>query len=274
MILLRPYPFSVHTAHKLSYAVGAGLFTFLFLGIVQPYSMTDVSSLSDWLSISVYGLIVGATVFLSELLLPFAFPNVFRDEQWNFLKQILFSVVTLLFIILALTIFQKVLGNSFSILNLAKYVLTIGVFLIITFTFIDERLLLRNKLEQAEKLVVSKKSSSGDTAPKVSLRGQSEKETIELMPEQFIYAVADGNYVSIYWWQGDEMQRTLLRQTFKNVAQQLAGQFNLIQTHRGYIVNRDHVEDVSGNKNGLQLSIKGISHRVPVSRSYVASFQG
>jgi LytTr DNA-binding domain len=274
MILLRPYPFSVHTAHKLSYAIGAGVFTVLFLGIVQPYSMTTVSSLSDWLSVSVYGLIVGATVFLSELLLPFAFPNVFRDERWNFLKQILFSVVTLLFITLALGFFQKLLGNSFSVLSLAKYVLTIGSFLIVTFTFIDERLLLRNRLEQAEKLVVSKKANSSESVPKVSLRGQSDKETIELMPEQFIYAVADGNYVSIYWWQGDEMQRTLLRQTFKNVAQQLAGQFNLVQTHRGYIVNRDHVEDVSGNKNGLQLSIKRISHRVPVSRPYVASFQG
>lgn len=273
-MILRPYPFSVHNSHKRSYAIAGGFFTAFFLSIIQPFSMSAVNSFADWLTIAFYGLIVGSTIFLSELLLPLAFPNVFRDQHWNFLKQILFSLVILLFIILALSLFQKILGNSFSVWNLAKYVLTIGSFLIMAFTFIDERFFLRNKLAQVEKLAWNTESNSIDSRPKVLLRGQSEKETIAVSPQQFIYAVADGNYVSVYWWQGDQMQRTLLRQTFKNIAEQLAGQFDLVQTHRSYLVNRTQVEEISGNKNGLQLTIKGISHRIPVSRSYVASFQG
>lgn len=273
MYLLKPYPFSIHNAQRFTYAIAACLFTIFFLGIIQPYSITDENSFLDWLSIASYGFVVGSTVFLSELLLPMAFPKVFRDEHWNFLKQMLFSLVILVSITLALGLFQKLLGNSFSVLNLAKYVLTIGSFLIIAFTFIDELFFLRNKLAQVERLAWNANSNSIYSSPKVALRGQSEKESIELAPEQFIYAVADGNYVSIYWWQGDEMQRTLLRQTFKNVATQLAGKFNLVQTHRSYIVNRHHVGEISGNKNGLQLTIKGISHRIPVSRSYVESFQ-
>ena len=152
--------------------------------------------------------------------------------------------------------------------------LTIGSFLIAAFTFIDERYFLRYKLAQVEKLAWDTESNLIDSPPKLLLRGQSEKENMEISPQQFIYAVADGNYVSVYWWQGDQMQRTLLRQTFKNMAAQLVGKFNLVQTHRSYIVNRAQVEEISGNKNGLQLTIKGISHRIPVSRSYVASFQG
>ena len=60
----------------------------------------------------------------------------------------------------------------------------------------------------------------------------------------------------------------MIRTTIKFLSEQLS-QFGMIRTHRSYLVNPDAVSKVTGNAQGLKLSLRDSEAIVPVSRKYI-----
>lgn len=80
------------------------------------------------------------------------------------------------------------------------------------------------------------------------------------------------NYVNIYFWNGETMEKKTERATLKS-CENLIKNTNLLRCHRSFIVNTTIVENVSGNAQGLKLKLRNLETTIPVSRSYIPLFK-
>lgn len=110
-----------------------------------------------------------------------------------------------------------------------------------------------------------------DAAPsqQIVLEGTT-KESVSLMPTDFLFAESEGNYVSVHHIDSGEVKQTMLRTSMKNVVATLCNDSGIMQCHRAYIVNLHHVESVEGRSSGIGLKLHHCDTIVPVSKGYVS----
>lgn len=96
----------------------------------------------------------------------------------------------------------------------------------------------------------------------------STKESLSLLLSSLLYAESSGNYVTIHYLDGDVCKQTVLRMSMKSAATALCIQQNVMQCHRAFIVNLDHVEKVEGRSSGIGLQVSHCRESIPVSKGY------
>jgi hypothetical protein len=114
-------------------------------------------------------------------------------------------------------------------------------------------------------------SESGNQ--KIFMEAQVSSDSFSVNPTSIICIKADGNYTIFYFTENEQVQEKMIRQTLDKIATQLNPHPNFVRTHRAFIVNRAFVLESSGNAAGLQLSVKGLDFKVPVSRSNIQKYQ-
>lgn len=103
----------------------------------------------------------------------------------------------------------------------------------------------------------------------VTIEG-STKERLTILLTDFLFAESEGNYVSIHHIEGGSEKQTLLRSSIKHLVCTLCIDANIIQCHRAYVVNLEHVTNVEGRSSGIGLKIRHSETIVPVAKAYVA----
>src|SRR5690606_13502994 len=94
------------------------------------------------------------------------------------------------------------------------------------------------------------------------VRGRNRGEALRLMPEDFVFAEAQQNYVSICRRQDGRLLSDLIRAPLSDVERQLPG---ALRIHRSYLVNPKHVLRVEGNARKRELVLDGLDRRLPMS---------
>lgn len=95
-------------------------------------------------------------------------------------------------------------------------------------------------------------------------------EQLSFSEEQFSFAVAVGNYVDVYLsTPSAELSRTTLRLSLSSLEEQLQSSTDIVRCHRSYIVHLQKVIAVTGNAQGLKLSMTNTTEVVSVSRKYI-----
>lgn len=195
-----------------------------------------------------------------------------------------------------------------TIVMLLGMTILIGIFPVIVLTLLQERRLLRRNINAASRISAHlhsphtreqssttsnatvpyapapeptqegspKKSNSLLSSPAYHLvfEGASTKERFETVAEAIICLQSSDNYVTIFALRGDnsdnegDIQTALLRMTLKSVEERINSHERILRCHKSYIVNLDHVRDISGNAQGYKLHIPALNFPVPVSRSY------
>lgn len=95
------------------------------------------------------------------------------------------------------------------------------------------------------------------------------KEHLALALHDFLYAEAEGNYVSVCHRQEGGVKKTLLRTSIKRVASAVCPYAEIMQCHRAFLVNLCQVDRVEGRSSGISLQMKYCNDRIPVSKTYV-----
>jgi len=91
-------------------------------------------------------------------------------------------------------------------------------------------------------------------------------EQLQISPTDFLVAEACDNYSELYWKNGKELSKKLLRITLKNLEPQISND-HIVRCHRSYLVNLKAVKEVTGNASGYKLIIQDFKKAIPVSRS-------
>jgi DNA-binding LytR/AlgR family response regulator len=110
-------------------------------------------------------------------------------------------------------------------------------------------------------------------APKVAVmipfRDEKGELRFSVKSSDLLYLEAADNYVSIYYLDRDKKAEYLIRNSLKNLEEQLKKN-KIIRCHRSFMVNVEKVKIVRREKDGLVLELDTVEKlSLPISQSYV-----
>lgn len=247
-----------------------GAFIGGFLLFFKPFNL-NVGPYND-LNILFFGLITASVFAAFQLILPRLFPNFFSEKNWKVYHQIGFYLLILFCIATLNGMYINYMDElSFNWPNygwIISRTLALGSFPIAFYVLIDHNRKLNQFVSEAkdiQPLVGSTKEIQSNQT--FDILTQLKEDTFTVEEDIFLFAAASGNYVYIHE-KGDK--KTIRRLTLNSLKDQLPSP-TLVRCHRSYLVNLQQVESVSGNAQGLSLTISGNETPIPVSRKYVPS---
>ncbi len=198
-------------------------------------------------------------------------------HKWTVGKELLSTLVHITFIGMANGIFSFMAMKGdpdLSIYNvMGFYILfTLAVgFIPVSFLLVFSELELSNRHSKQSRDLLQKKAVKNPSVT-VEITCDRGEDTFLVDSQYFRYARAAGNYVEIFSMSGS-LQKKLYRITLSNLEGILIESgLNVMRTHRGFVVNLDHVIDVEGNAQGYSLVLTDIDEKLPVARNRIADF--
>ncbi len=248
--------------------------------LFQPFGLQRFESQIKLLILTGYGFITFFILIINLVVVEKIFKKTFSEKNWTTGKQIIWLLWILFSIGLGNFFYSQALfsfiHNTFRVLCFFQiYTLTIGAIPIVVITlFTQNYLLKKNSLsanEISDKLSPSD-SSATDPSNNIVLVAENQKDRLELSANDIMYIEAEGNYISVVWFEENKTQKTLLRSTLKRIKQQVNSSPYLFQCHRAFIVNIKKITGIRGNAQGYRLNLHSCNSVVPVSRNYIHSF--
>jgi len=275
--LFQPYPFSDNVGRKLAVCGGVGIFITLFLALFEPFGFDELSLSTKWNHAALFGLVTFLISSFFQIVIPALAPRFFREENWRSWKEILFLLLTTLFIgaanyALMLYLYPQRTDLA-NFLRAELITLQVGIFPICFIVFMKQMTLYRRYAAAAKEVtddihaeeIAVRQPIVAEV--KLMLRGDNQKEQLSLSPDDLFFISSADNYVRVQYLAGNSQQSLLMRSTLKKMEEQLAAHPAFFRCHRMYLVNLKMVTAVSGNAQGLKLHLSGLEERVPVSRS-------
>ena len=126
-----------------------------------------------------------------------------------------------------------------------------------------------------KKIVEEKVNHFKDEVLKNSIEFVSENnaENLSLPVSDVVFIKSADNYVEVVYREGENFKKKLIRNTLKNIEQQIKQYSNFVRCHRICIVNTHHIEKLNKDYSNFWLTIKGYNEQIPVSRQYLLKFK-
>lgn len=118
---------------------------------------------------------------------------------------------------------------------------------------------------------LSKKKNSEKPVPPSMIPFKDEKGDLKFSVKRndFLYLEAADNYVIIYYLNGNELQKFMIRNSMKKLEDNLKD-YGIVRCHRSYSVNFDKVKIVRKESDGLVLELDApVKKNLPISSTYV-----
>lgn len=100
----------------------------------------------------------------------------------------------------------------------------------------------------------------------ITLTG-STSETVTLQIEDLLYIEVIGNYVKVCHLKEGEVHTDMLRNTSKQIEEQLQQCETIVRCHRSFLINISHVEQIVSKSGSMHIQIRHCNDMIPVSRS-------
>lgn len=272
--LKKPYFLVSSIKFNVSLSLIIGLFIFLFLYIFKPFGIYSIQK-----GILTYTFGFGVITFLVQcfvlIIIPRVFKNKFNDENWTVGKNVIF----LTFLVLTIAIFNWLYNNNtqevsseFPLINfyqMISYTFMVGVFPVLIFTFLSEKIHRERREKNSEKLMKFKKPNLVlKKEKKIIVFGNNKEENISFYLSDLIYISSQGNYASFFLNSDNGVKEHILRNTLTNINSNLDSFSNIIRCHKSYIINSNHMCSIAGNARGYFLTSLLTAKKIPVSRKY------
>jgi len=270
--LKKPFPFIENKKHRILLSFLFSIFIYFFLLIFQPFGIADIKSHMP-IFISGFSGITLLVLIFSFLIAPTVFKNTFDFDKWTIKKNLIFITVQFLIISVLNWIYNSTIGAEISVQHNLMFFVFVTVSVGITPTvfliyFIENELARKNRNIASDftNNIQHRIKKNENTRIKLLSKNNDEHINIELL--QLISIKSEGNYLKVFFTLDNELKSQLIRNSIKNIEEQLITFENIIRCHRSYIVNLDKVEKISGNARNFNLHIKELDFTIPVSRSF------
>lgn len=267
-------PFFETTKQKLiiSLIFGFSIIVSLFFFDHSPREEVFYISLFKVLA---YGFITFLILFFYSYILPLIFRRFFNLEYWTVGKSLLFGIILIISIGLANTLFAFKFDNPNNRSEIIPFLLAvvyrtfiIGVVPSIIFHFWLEKILYKkysdNALRANENFEKTINKKIDDQELVLQINNKNKK--LVLRCDDLIFVKSEGNYCQIFYKDNSIPKKMILRNTMKNIEENLKYSDRILRCHKSYIINLDKVLLVKGNARGYSFSVDGFNHPVPVSR--------
>jgi DNA-binding LytR/AlgR family response regulator len=259
---------------ELSRLLSISFGVFLFVLFFRPFSFTDFDFNNSLLFVGGLGLIV----FLIMVLVRITIPGILRrnnpDVNEFFLPSFFNGIIIFLLSSLAFVFYLRYVG-----LVGITFFITFKVVLIclappLALALID----LVNELKQQNEVLIVEKKIMQKQVEKyeedilnksIEFPSENNSEKLTLQVSEVALIKSADNYVEIIYREGENYKKKLVRNTMKNIEQQIKQYSNFLRCHRVCIVNLHYIEKLNRSNHNHWLTIKGFNEPVPVSRQYL-----
>nr|WP_236676342.1 LytTR family DNA-binding domain-containing protein [Chryseolinea lacunae] len=274
-ILQESFPYYLDSDRKnMALSAGLGAFMVVFLVAFNPLEW------EHFVLFLIIGLVIFVTLYVTIVWFPKVWPNVFDSLRWTVGKYILFTLWQLLIIGIVAPVLLEALGfyRGLPMTDILWYffvnMMLYGSISIVIFTFVLRTVMLKNSLQNAlhanaelARIRTLKHHPTEVAEPHTTITIQSDtSDSVELHLPDLLYIESSNYYSTLFWNDGQGVQKKMLRVNLKTIEGQLNNTF-IIRCHRSYMVNINAITEVGGNTNGYKLTIRDSDITVPVSRS-------
>lgn len=247
---------------------------FLFVLFFQPFPLDKFDFNNTLLFVAGLGTIVFLIMVLVRITFPWFFQN---NHHSNY--ELVFPTYLKGFFILALcsvafAFYLAYVGSvSITFYIMAKVVL-ICLAPPVVLGLYDS---IRELKQQNESLIIEKKIIQKQVEKyeedylnkSIEFISENISENFSLLIAEVAFIKSADNYVEIVYKEGDNFKKKLIRNTLKNIEQQIKQYSNFIRCHRICIVNMHYIEKLNRSYSSHWLTIKGFNEQIPVSRQYL-----
>ncbi|MEM7575324.1 MAG: LytTR family transcriptional regulator DNA-binding domain-containing protein [Bacteroidota bacterium] len=271
--LNQPYPDRDDLPSLIKGSVSGGAIVFFVLWAFLPFGLSYVDQ--AWRFCLLFGLISAGVALLLELIMVYVL-KIRRDQpSWTMGKWLIFTLVLISLIALANYLCISWLnGGNYSwrlFIQALSATFLVAIFPVTIFGASNMIRHLRANQRLASDLPPQQESSIKSKTVEIPVLNS--QRTFSIDANELLFVEAMQNYVTIYYQQEGQQEKEILRQTIGRLEELLADGV-IVRCHRSFLVNRSMIEQIEGNAQGLQLSLRGVAARkVPVSRKYIKVFR-
>ncbi len=268
-ILEQPYPHSDSNSTKTFISLGTGFFIALFLIYFEPFSINELTTPNKTIFLVGYGIISTTTMLIFYFIIPFIFPNYFKEENWTVGKDIFNIMLNIIFIAFLNVLYSQIIFGSWGksnitmLLKMFSYTFILGIFPTVGIVVINYIYYLKQYSHPPQP---SLSTILVHNIP-LTLIAENEKDTIKLFQEDLFYIESNDNYSTVIFQKEELILKELIRSSLIRLENQIPAE-SIVRCHRSYIVNLDKVIKISGNAQGYKLYLKDSDFIVPVARKY------
>ncbi|MDT0643965.1 LytTR family DNA-binding domain-containing protein [Zunongwangia sp. F363] len=254
------------------------LIVFIFLVFFRPFNIEETEHRYPYIITVFIQAFCSSLVFLLTIATFNGLVGKKVEEHWTVLREIGLLCVVFFMIGFGNFLVRNFIYNNpknFSFqyfLEEVVHTFLIGTLLTVIFTISHTERLLRIHKKFAEQVSREPQPVTRDKT-KLIIETNTESDYFSLTIDEFLFAKADGNYVEFFLLNKGVIDKKLCRITLTRVEAIFKDIQSVVKTHRAYLVNTLHVQKVEGNAQGLQLSLKKNTEKIPVSRRQIPIFK-
>lgn len=277
MLLNQPFPAYDPSVKTVRFTFYAGLVVFFILFLFQPFGLSSLPFSERLLHATYFGLATFGVTTLNALLLPISFSSLFNEERWTTGKELLMMLWQIISVSLVnFALMHFLYGNVFSwnsIIITLGITAAVGIFPVTLIVMLKQQMLLKKYAYGAAKLedqlsAANKEKAVGPTGDTMlHLAGDNLNEQLYIPVHNLRFITSADNYIKVHFLENGKPTASVLRSTLKKAEAGLTDYPQIFRCHRGYLVNLNAVEHISGNAQGYRLHLKDLNDTIPVSRS-------
>jgi hypothetical protein len=272
--LNKPYPFNDDLRHNAKIIFFISIGVLLFLLLFQPIDYSAYSNLDVFYLITGLAASTFLTLSLNLIILPSFFQRVFIQHKWNIKKEIVWNIWILFSISFSDFLFYTKLFEVIDIsFGLIGRILLLGFLPVAVLIIINQDRLLRSHLKSAVKLNIRLKDNKNLKEKLVCFESEYQKDSLTVKVDAFILAKSADNYIEVFYYSNKDVRNQMVRSTLKKT-EQLFLEFDFIfKCHRGFIINKNYIDEITGSSQGYKLRFHKIDFPVLVSQKYINEFK-
>jgi DNA-binding LytR/AlgR family response regulator len=248
---------------------------FLFILYFNPFPINNLDLNNSLVYLAGFGGIVFLTVALIHSILPLLIGEHGPDENNRKLfPEYMNGFLIFLISAVAFEFYLRYVGSvkiNFTISFKVFFICLVPPVILRLYDRING-LILQNESLILEKKIIQKqveKYEEDYLNKSVEFISENTNENFSLLIAEIVFIRSADNYVEIVYKEGETFKKKLIRNTLKNIEQQIRQYSNFFRCHRICIVNLHFVEKLDRNNESHWLIIKGFSEQLPVSRQYL-----
>jgi len=272
--LLQPYPFYYKGKELVIISSLLFIMSLFFNYFFEPFEVYVPEHKMDFFWIS----FIHAIIPINILLILSLFLKVANaEENWIIRKEIFFVFIFMLAVGFVQFLIRDIIydnADNWSLRYLFEEIrntFLVGILFVTILVPLNFNRLYSKNTNNANVLNDSYNLIKQIENPKIIVNTKIESENFQLDISSFLFAKADGNYVELYL-QVEKINKILKRITIKELELVLKPYSNIIKTHRSFLVNLHHIENITGNAQGYKLRLKDVDEVIPVSRNMITNF--
>jgi len=244
---------------------------FLFMLFFQPIELKTTDFNNKLLIIAGFSVITFIFLVLALIISPSVLPGLFLSGKWSLKRDIILNACIWAIISVAFTFYARYVAQTnitfHSVSIIILLCLTQVSVIMITNQFEILKIKLQDALNLNKKPDVTSVEENGPDEIKFVSENKSEK--INLQLNEIIMLRSADNYVEIFWEKYGEINKKLIRQTLHNAEYLLIKHPQIIRCHRTCLFNTNFVSKLNIYPQGYKLKLKYIEEEIPVSRQYI-----